>query len=599
MKKKLVAMLLTSVMVMSMAACGQEDGQNSQNTRGDSQSSGQESEGAASDRGSDEAEASDNEDNGVGDDSGELNLYGFDEPVTVKVGISYAAASDFTFYGGETVENNTWVDLYKANNIIPEILYEVDPSQADTKLSTAIMSGDYPDVFSTNGSEYMNMAESGAVADITDVFEQYASEELKAYMTNDGGMALESLYIDGRLYGLPRLNSDPYSSANMMWIRQDWLDNLNLEIPTTMEELKEVAHAFTYNDPDGDGQDNTYGLALDGINVINTSIGNMDPVFNAYGAYFGSNGLTYLEGENGEVVWGGANTEGVKAALQLLQDMYKDGSIARDFITMDYESIFEETGAGRCGIWFGPTWGAMQPSAGATQNDINCHMVAARVPTGLDTPTKAYASSRANTVYYLSSKCEHPELFIKLWNLSVKYQNASNCTDEEYNMYYGDSANYSGWKTSIIYGGGPDGKMTNEALVAAFETGETSNLNAKVTENYNSIKTYVDAVADGTLDPSDAAHQRGLALYTVHIDPKSAWSVIHDMMATDSYVMAAYNGVPSEEVSNVSSTLQRLLVETIVKIITGEQTVDSYDEFLNTWYAMGGDIALEEANAAR
>lgn len=41
--------------------------------------------------------------------------------------------------------------------------------------------------------------------------------------------------------------------AMMMFIRQDWLDNLNLEIPTTMEELKAVAKAFTEQDPDGNG----------------------------------------------------------------------------------------------------------------------------------------------------------------------------------------------------------------------------------------------------------------------------------------------------------------------------------------------------------
>ena len=182
---------------------------------------------------------------------------------------------------------------------------------------------------------------------------------------------------------------------------------------------------------------------------------------------------------------------------------------------------------------------------------------------------------------------------------SVKYQNADNCTADEYNMYYGDSANYSGWKTSIVYGGGPDGNRTNAALVASVESGNAANLNAKQIENYNSIKTYMDAVADGTLDPADSAHQRGLALYTVHIGDHSAWSVIRDMMANDDYVLAAYNGVPSEEVSNNAATLKKLLVETIVKTITGAQNVDSYDSFLDTWYAMGGEDAIAEANELR
>ena len=270
MKKKLISLLLAAVMTTSLIACGNST---EKVASGTTETPTKESTVASAD---------------ANDAPVEVDYYGFEEPVTVKIGVSYASASDFTFYGGETVEKNAWVDLYKANNIIPEILYEVDLSQADTKLSTAIMSGDYPDVFRIKGSEYQNMVESGAIADISEVFEKYASDELKEYMNYDGGMALGSLYVDGALYGLPKV-TDPYSSAHMMWIRQDWLDNLGLKVPTTMDELKDVAYAFTYNDPDGDGQNNTYGLALDGINVLNDSVGNMAPIFEAFGVYLGKN----------------------------------------------------------------------------------------------------------------------------------------------------------------------------------------------------------------------------------------------------------------------------------------------------------------------
>jgi len=586
MKKKIVSLLLTVTMAMSMVACGGEEASSDNTVQSSSSATASEASTASTAEGT-EAAAEE-----------EVNLYGFDEPVTVRIGVSYSVAPDFTFYGGETVEDNTWVDLYKENNIVPEILYEVDPSQEETKLSAAIMSGDYPDVFKGTGAEYENYVASGAVADITEAYEKYASEELKAYMTYDGGMALESLYVDGKLYGLPKV-SDPYSGAHVMWIRQDWLDNLGLQVPTTMEELKSVAHAFTYDDPDGNGKNDTYGLALDGINVLNDSVGNTEPIFRAFGSYLGKNGLTYLDGGNGEVVWGGANADSMKQALQLLQDMYADGSIAKDFVTMDANSIFEEAGSGRCGIWFGPNWGGMNPAIDATQNDINCHIVAAAIPSGTDEATKAYAASTASTVYFASSQCENPEILVKLWNLSVKYQNADNCTAEEYNMYFGDSANYTGWKTSIIYGEGPNGKSTNKALVAALESGDDSALNAKQQENYSSMKAYIDSVAAGTFDPTDTTQQRGLSLYTVHADPKSAWSVLHKMMDQNDYVLSAYNGIPSEEVSNASTTLQKLLVENIVKIITGAEPVDSYDTFLDTWYAMGGQDAMDEANAVK
>ena len=582
MRKKLTAILLAAAMTASLTACG-SGGAGGESTQASASSEGASAESTATEE--------------TQEASGEVNLYGFDEPVTIKVGISYAAASDFTFLGGETVEDNAWMDLYNENNIFLDILYNVDPSQEATKLSTAIMSGDYPDIIRTDAAEYKNYVESGVIADITDVYEQYASEELKEYMNFDGGMSVEALQVDGRIYGLPQI-SDPYSGCNLMFIRQDWLDNLGLEVPETMDELKEVAHAFTYDDPDGNGQNDTYGLALDGVNVLGNSVGDTDPIFNAFGCYLGDDGMTYVEGENGEVTWGGANTEGMKAALSFLQELYTDGAIAKDFITMDYQSVFEEVGSGRCGIWFGPNWAGMDPIINAAQNDENAHIVAAAIPDGLNQGgAKAYAASSPDTICCVSSQCENPEVLIKLWNLSVKYQSPEYTTPEEYNMYFGDSVNYTGWKTFLVDAQpSSQGEKIYVNLTEALETGDSSSLNTKELENYTSLKTYIDAVEGGTFDPLDTAQQRGHSLYTVYGDPQCAWETITEMMDQDQYVLAAYNGIPSETVTNAIPTLQKLLVENIVKIITGSETVDSYDSFLDTWYAMGGQDALDEAN---
>lgn len=574
MLKKVIASLMAASMALSLSACSSSASDTT------NQAAGSQTDSSTTDTTSEQ-----------------INYFGFDEPTTVKIGISYAAASDFSFYGGETVEDNAWMDLYKSNNIIPEIMYDVDPSQASTKLNTAIMSGDYPDVFKIDAADYQNYIESGAIADITEVYEKYATDELKEYMNFDGGLALDSVTVNGKLYGLPKVN-DTLGGVNVMWIRQDWLDNLGLSIPTTMEELKEVAHAFTYEDPDGNGQNDTYGIAFDGVNVINSSVGNMAPFFEGYGIYLGADGLTYVYDESGNIQWGAADSEKMKAALQMLQDMYADGSIARDFITMDDQSVFSETGAGHAGIWFGPNWGAMDPSIHAVQNDINARMVAAAIPTAYETPTKAYASATASSVYCVSSQCENPEMLIKLWNLSVHYCNAKNCTAEEFNMYYGDSKNYSGWKTSIIDAGNlPNNQETYELLKEAMETGDTSQLSTKQLENYTSIKTYVDAVAAGSFDPTNAEQQRGLSLYTVYTDPLNPWTVLTQMIKNDDYEYAAYNGIPSEDISANSATLRKLLCENIIKIITGD-SVDTYDAFLQTWYAMGGQDAIDEATAA-
>ncbi len=54
----------------------------------------------------------------------------------------------------------------------------------------------------------------------------------------------------------------PYSKElyRAWYIRKDWLDKLNLQIPKTYEEYFNVLKAFTNNDPDGNGKRDTYGF---------------------------------------------------------------------------------------------------------------------------------------------------------------------------------------------------------------------------------------------------------------------------------------------------------------------------------------------------
>jgi len=63
---------------------------------------------------------------------------------------------------------------------------------------------------------------------------------------------------DGKVLGFPFAQLGPMFFA----IRRDWLDNLGLEAPDTFEEAYGVWRAFTFDDPDGNGKDDTHGYAI-------------------------------------------------------------------------------------------------------------------------------------------------------------------------------------------------------------------------------------------------------------------------------------------------------------------------------------------------
>jgi putative aldouronate transport system substrate-binding protein len=78
--------------------------------------------------------------------------------------------------------------------------------------------------------------------------------------------------LDGKMYGFPNPGAMTYVDG--LVIRKDWLDKLGLEMPKTLDDFLAVAKAFTEQDPDGNGQKDTYG----------------------FGAYIESEGLGWLAG---------------------------------------------------------------------------------------------------------------------------------------------------------------------------------------------------------------------------------------------------------------------------------------------------------------
>lgn len=522
-------------------------------------------------------------------DEGEIDYYGFEEPVTIKVG--WAFAEDFGFSNGDDSTHNPWSELYAENNILTEVLYEVDSSQRDTKLSTSIMSGNYPDVFAISPNEYERYVDSGAITEISELLDTYATPELLEYLNVDGGLVMDALTTDGKLYGLPRMGN-AYDNANVMFVRQDWLDNLGLEMPETMEELKEVAHAFTYADPDGNGKDDTYGLALDGVDVLTTTIGTMSAVFEGFGAYPKS--LSFVE-HDGEIVWGGSLREEMKAALTFLQEMYADGSITRDFITMDGNSIFEEGGAGRCGIFFGPMWAAMTSSNGTLSQSRDAMFSAAPIPDGTGKGEgKAYLSESYESIFVVSSQCEHPEVLVKLMNLSVQ-KLCHPESAEEFNRYYGTVGTYSVWKVCLTPSLEPLKNYDNyKKERAALESGDTSELNMEQLSDYENQKYYLEQLEAGDYDIEDATFLSGASLYTVFGNPKGSYAALDSLIQTDGFTYSAYNTLPTAKMSEVEATLDKLTKETIIKIVVGD-SVDAYDTFLTSWYGLGGEEITQEA----
>lgn len=111
-------------------------------------------------------------------------------------------------------------------------------------------------------------------------------------------------------------------------IRKDWLDNLGLELPENVDEFYEVMRAFTENDPDGNGQNDTVGMTSAGV-------WNMQDIFMAFDAstnHVAEHGIT-IDPNDGFRFVDSMLKPGMIDALRYLNDLYENGYLDKEVFT--------------------------------------------------------------------------------------------------------------------------------------------------------------------------------------------------------------------------------------------------------------------------
>ena len=101
---------------------------------------------------------------------------------------------------GETIESNRWLDLY-SNELGIDIKYNwtvrggLNDDAYTQKLNVTIASGDLPDVLIVNRTQLKQLAEADMIADMTELYETYASDLTREVYNSEGPGILESAKI--------------------------------------------------------------------------------------------------------------------------------------------------------------------------------------------------------------------------------------------------------------------------------------------------------------------------------------------------------------------------------------------------------------------
>jgi ABC-type glycerol-3-phosphate transport system substrate-binding protein len=147
----------------------------------------------------------------------------------------------------------------------------------------------------------------------------------------------------GKLYGIPRgLTSNMFTRS----IRLDWLEKFGLAVPETVEELDLAFRKFTFNDPDENGKDDTYGHT-------SAFTWNLQDIFQAFDArlnHVGDSPITY---DPNDLSWVDSMLKpGMVDCLGYLSRQFKEGILDREIFTNAGNNMREKVLSGKCGSTF-------------------------------------------------------------------------------------------------------------------------------------------------------------------------------------------------------------------------------------------------------
>lgn len=500
---------------------------------------------------------------------GDGPLTPYPETITMSFGLDLdinSAEAAKLAEAGEPYDNNRWTKLYEDElNIKTEYELLAPGEQYNQQIKLLMSSNELPDYFKINDwADFQQMADAGLLADMTDIYEKYASPLLRSIIEKETDKIFLPVTYEGRKYGIPRVfpSTNGYSH---LWIRQDWLDNLKLEVPRTMDDLMNIAKAFKEQDPDGNGQDDTLGMRLDKTYMDQKGL------FWAFGGYPNF----WLTKEDGSIDFGTVQPE-IKEGLQFIKTMLDDGLVNPEFATTDRETSKEEIVSGKSGMYYGPHWETPKDSMEADENAV---WIETPLPTkdGGEIKIPLTLGGQDGAIV-ATANAEHPEAIVKMMNAYVE---ALFGETGDFNYYFTMEGVAPIWSYSPVTLLDPEIDVDGYRQWAAAEkTGDYAGM-------VGSGKGFYEFT------------QEGLYEYELMFGPKNSCFAYVDQTYPDQILENAYFGAPTETQAARGSSMSEYLNTTLAALVTGQQDMDTgFDAMVKEWRSMGGDQVIVEIQEA-
>lgn len=256
------------------------------------------------------------------------------KPAVAPVKIEVMQEGTVTSADGPGFPKEDFVKNELNKKLNTDLMMTMEANDFVTKLNTRIAGGNPPDLMLVSKDLVQKLSQSGVLLDMGPYLDKLA--DYKKFVTAD---QLPKGVVGGKQIALPKA---PGITIFTYWIRKDWLDKLQLKAPTTVDELFNVAKAFTENDPDGNGKKDTLGITGTGMDTF-------APVYGAYGVTNSSSSLTPSILLNGKLT-NALYDPAMKDALSSVKKFIDAGIVDPEFLSNKGNASKDKAYQGKVGI---------------------------------------------------------------------------------------------------------------------------------------------------------------------------------------------------------------------------------------------------------
>lgn len=503
---------------------------------------------------------------------------------------------NYTYTGanGQTVTLRDWSSQGKSKRwqMLEERLAEkgvklelelIEPDQFDTTIQTMAASGelsnyDLVNITPLDNKTRINLVNQGQLQSISDIWEQYSEGAFKDFIASDAGQFYYKhiMLEDGKCYWLTDFETNNYkgevdaSPTLGFQLRQDWLDELGLEMPKTLDDLYNTLKAFQEKDVNHNGQ-------ADEAVVVNYSTFATD-----IAQWFGLGiNTTFVNSQNGNKVESPWYQEHVKEYIQYMQKLYADGLLK--MADNQFGTYLANNQVAAVADWAAELW--LEPQVTVPENAAYPWFAPVRIE-AVEGQTPLYRGANPYnpgwTATAVPASSDKQEAIAKVLDYIVT-EEAINLTeygiegvscelvDGKFNniidasLENTDAVGMALWCNGAIF---PRYKLNNDISGEMEATIAFANTNG-VKNNSSAKFDFVKACIDD-LDHRLAHDENGYAIPTVE---------------------------EIDRINDISTDLNTYSSELLTKLIMGEKSLDDWDSYISDLQELGLDemIAINQA----